>query len=74
MLRTGWRGDNYVISDGNVWAVAFSGSQCPFNTLLNGPHLSHTLGTAALAAVDFAEPGARPQEAPYSCRTRMNRM
>lgn len=59
-----------MISDGNVCAMGFSGSQCPSNTILNGPCMGHTLRTAELAAVDFAEPGIRLQEVPCSCRTR----
>lgn len=58
------------LRDGNVYAMGFSGSQCPFHTILNGPCVRHTLRTAELAAVDFAEPGTRLQEVPCSCRKR----
>lgn len=72
MLRTGWRGDNCVISGGSVCVTGFSGSQCPLNSILNGPYLSHTLGAAELSALDFAEPGTGLQEVPYSCRMRQD--
>ena len=58
------------LRDGNVYAMGFSGSQCPFHTILNGPCVRHTLRTAELAAVDFAEPGTRLQEVPCTCRKR----
>lgn len=59
-----------MISGGNVCVTGFSGSQCPLNTIFNGPYLSHTLGTAELEAIDFAKPGTGLQEVPYSCRMR----